>query len=420
MVTTTAFPSTRRSVAPPPSRVPGKTLFTMHTAETASPFGLPAAHDPGPEAAPAAPRSTLRDRLTGAADLFAWPLRLSHYLELVSPLWSTHTTWARVVDVIDETADARTLVLRPGRGFGPYRAGQYVPVTVTIDGRRHVRTYSISTAPGRAPRRGCIAITVKHVPGGRVSGYLVRGTRRGAYVELGAPQGDFVLPETAHPHLLLLTAGSGVTPVRAMLQGLAAAGGLTDVVHLHWAPRAADVIFARELAALAAAHPGYRLHVLATREPADGAAVGGHFAPELLDARCADWRERDAYACGPRALLDAAAAHWAAGGVAGRLRIERFQPALAPLVADVAGGRACFRRSGVTVEAGAGQSLLHAAEAAGLAPTHGCRMGICHTCTVTLRAGRVRDLRDGRVTDEPGARVQICVSAVAGECEVEL
>jgi ferredoxin-NADP reductase len=392
----------------------------MHTAETASPFGLPAAHDPGTEATVATPRQSLRGRLTGAADLFAWPLRLSHYLELVNPLWSTHTTWARVIDVIDETADARTLVLRPGRGFGAYRAGQYVPVTVTIDGRRHTRTYSISTAPGRAPQRGGIAITVKHVAGGVVSGHLVREIRRGAYVELGAPQGDFVLPDAVRPRLLLLTAGSGVTPVRAMLQELSAHGTLADVVHLHWAPRAADVIFSRELASLAAAHPGYRLHLLATREPSSGASPGGHFSRDLLDARCADWRVRDAYVCGPRALLDAAAAHWTASGCAERLRIERFRPMLAPLPADVAGGRACFRRSGVTVEAAAGRSLLLAAEAAGLAPAHGCRMGICHTCTVTLRSGRVRDLRDGRVTDEPGARVQICVSAVAGECEVEL
>ncbi|MFN8601454.1 MAG: ferredoxin reductase [Candidatus Binatia bacterium] len=392
----------------------------MQIAETASPFGLHAADERAPETGPAAPQPTLRSRLTGAADLLAWPLRLSHYLELLNPLWSTHTTWARVVEVIDEAPDARTLVLRPGRGFAEHRAGQYVPVTVTIDGRRHVRTYSISSAPGRAPRAGCIAITVKHVPGGRVSEHLVRRVARGEYVALGAPLGDFVLPDASRPRLLLLTAGSGVTPVRAMLQELAASARLVDVVHLHWAPRPADVIFTRELQDLVAGHPGYRLQLLTTR---DGAAVSSnatHFTEALLEERCPDWRARDAFACGPRALLDAAAKHWIASGLGERLRIERFQPVLAPATGDVAGGRVCLRRSGVTIDAAAGQSLLHAAEAAGLAPAHGCRMGICHTCTVTLRSGRVRDLRDGRITDEPGARVQICVSAAAGECEVEL
>jgi ferredoxin-NADP reductase len=393
----------------------------MHTAEIASALLLEPANGRTPDVAALAPRTSLRGRLTGAADLLAWPLRLSHYLELVNPLWSTHTAWARVVAVHDETADARTLVLKPGRGFAGYRAGQYVPITVILDGRRHVRTYSISSAPARPPRRGCFAITVKHVPGGRVSGHLVRALRRGSYVALGAPQGDFVLPEASRPRLLLLTGGSGITPVRAILQQLAAQGALADVVHLHWAPRAGDVIFASELAALAARHPGYRLQILTTRDRgAAGGVVDGHFSARLLDEVCADWRERDAFACGPRALLDATTRHWSSNGLGERLRIERFQPLLAPLSAGDAGGRACFRRSGVTVEAGAGQSLLNAAEAAGLAPAHGCRMGICHTCTVTLRAGSVRDLRDGHVTDEPGARVQICVSAVAGACEVEL
>src|SRR5690606_11225004 len=116
-----------------------------------------------------------------------------------------------------------------GRGFAAYRAGQYVPVTVTIDGRRHTRTYSISTAPGRAPGRGGIAITVKHVAGGTVSRHLVREIRRSAYVGLGAPQGEFVLPDAARPRLLLLTAGSGITPVRAMLQELSVRGALADV-----------------------------------------------------------------------------------------------------------------------------------------------------------------------------------------------
>lgn len=411
--------TTERALALP-LRAARKDRSTMHIADTATPFGLHAAHAPRSGTVAAAPRPSLRSRVAGAADLLAWPLRLSHYLELLNPLWSSHTTWARVVDLIDETADARTLVLRPGRGFRAHRAGQYVPVTVTIDGRRHVRTYSVSSAPGRAPRRGCIALTVKHVPGGRVSEHLVRRIVRGEYVALGAAQGEFVLPDAVSPRLLLLTAGSGITPVRAMLQELAERGGLDDVVHLHWAPRPSDVIFAAELQALVARHPGYRLQRLATRGDDTTGATAAHFSSALLEQHCPDWRERRAFACGPRPLLDAATAHWTGRGFPDRLRIERFQPIVAPLADDAAGGRACFRRSGVTVEAGAGQSLLLAAESAGLAPAHGCRMGICHTCTVTLRSGRVRDLRDGRVVDEPGTRVQICVSAVAGECEVEL
>jgi ferredoxin len=76
--------------------------------------------------------------------------------------------------------------------------------------------------------------------------------------------------------------------------------------------------------------------------------------------------------------------------------------------------------SGREVEAGGESDLLQVAENAGLSPRHGCRMGICHSCTTTLRRGCVRDLRNGSIIDEPGVKVQICVCAAAGNVDLEL
>ncbi len=369
-------------------------------------------------AAPLALAAALRSRVARFADLFAWPLRVSHYLELANPLWSSHALRARVIAVRDETADARTVVLRPGRGWRAHRAGQFVPVTVTVAGRRHVRTYSISTAPGTPS--DVIAITVKAIAGGVVSNHLVRAIVPGDYVTLGLPQGEFVLPESVPVRPLFLTAGSGITPVMAMLRDRAAAGALDDAVHVHWAPRADEVIFADELARLSDEHAGYALHVVTTRDAAEQGDESRHFSAASLDALCPDWRQRDAYVCGPRSLIDAVSRHWSASGLAPRLRVERFQAALADQPADVAGGRVRFRRSDVAVDADGATNLLRVAEAAGLNPAHGCRMGICHTCTATLVAGAVRDVRDNRLTCDPGVKVQICVSAAAGACELDL
>src|SRR3982751_119589 len=83
------------------------------------------------------------------SDAFAWPLAASHYLELLNPLWSTHALTARVEAVWDETADARTLTLRPGRNWRCHRAGQHIRVGLAIDGKANTRTYSISSAPER-------------------------------------------------------------------------------------------------------------------------------------------------------------------------------------------------------------------------------------------------------------------------------
>lgn len=375
--------------------------------------------DGSPRVAPLRAATRLRSGLVRAADLFAWPLRVSHYLELANPLWSSHALRARVVALRDETEDARTVVLRPGRGWRSPRAGQFVTVTVTVAGRRHVRTYSISTAPGGL--RDDLAITVKAIPGGVVSQHLAHAVSVGDYVTLGLPQGEFVLPESAPVRPLFLTAGSGITPVMAMLREAAACGTLDDVVHVHWAPRTADVIFAEDLARLAREFAGYRLHVVTTREEDAGqGAAARRFSATLLDERCPDWRRRDVWACGPRGLLREIEAHWSAVGLAPRLRVERFQAPLAATPPDAAGGRVCFRRSAVALDADGATPLLRVAEAAGLNPAHGCRMGICHTCTATLVAGAVRDVRDNRFTTEPGAKVQVCVTAAAGGCELDL
>jgi len=361
-----------------------------------------------------------RSRLGLLVDSFSWPLRTSHYLGLLDPLWSSHTPQGLVQALVDETRDARSLTLRPGRGWLRHRPGQYVRLGVSIAGRQHVRTYSLSSAPERLEEDGCITITVKAVTEGFISGHLVREIGRGEYLRLGQPQGDFVLPEAAPVRPLFITAGSGITPVMSMLRSFDARGELPDIVHLHYARRPDELIFGSELADLAKAHSRYRLQVVYTRAASEAGSSRRRFTSRQLDIGCPDWKERDVYACGPQPLLRAVESHWQQAGLASRLHVERFRAVLAEPPRQAGGGRVSFRRSGCATEADASSSLLRVAEAAGLCPPHGCRMGICHSCTTTLRAGCVRDLRNNRLIDEPGAKVQICVCAAAGNVELEL
>jgi ferredoxin-NADP reductase len=354
--------------------------------------------------------------LAGLADRFAWPLRVSHYLELVNPRWSHHALHARVDDLRDETRDTRTLTLRPGRGWRRHRAGQHVRVGVPIAGTVYRRTYSISSAPERAD--GCIEITVKAVADGRVSRHLVREIQRGTHLLLGMPQGDFVLPEAAPVRALFVSAGSGVTPLASMVRSLASRGDLPDIVHLHYARTVRDAIFGSELAGLASEHPRYRLNIVTTRAPG-ATEMNGHFGDAQLNVLCPDWKQRSTYACGPQGLLEDMEAQWREAGCAQRLHVERFLAPLAQAPADAAGGCVRFARSNREIATDGRTSLLRVAEDAGLRPPHGCRMGICHSCAVTLRAGRVRDLRTNALTDEPGARVQICICSADGDVELE-
>ncbi len=343
---------------------------------------------------------------------FTSPLLPDDYLELVNPLWSTRELRGRVERVERETPSAVTVTIKPGWKWPGHRPGQYLRLGVAVDGVHHWRAYSLTSEPGRAD--GCISITPKLVSDGKVSPYLNGRIRPGAIVRLGGVEGTFVLPEPVPRKLLFVSAGSGITPIVSMLRGLAASGPIGDVVHVHCARLAEDVIFSRELRALDAANPSYRLHLHLT-------AAQGRISPEQIAVLCPDWDEREAFVCGPAGLLDSASAHWRGHGRERQLHVERFQPT--EHVGDGErgmGGEIRFRKSDVVARSDGEQPILQSGEQAGATLPYGCRMGICHTCIGKLRAGRVRDLRTGRVHGSPGEMLRTCINAPEGAIEIDL
>jgi ferredoxin-NADP reductase len=348
-------------------------------------------------------------RARGAAALFTQPLLPDDLLGTVNPLWSASEPHARVVGLRRETADTTTLLLRTGRARTPHRAGQFVGIGTRLDGVWQWRTYSVTSRPGDP----LLAVTVTAVPGGTVSGALAHRTPVGALLRIGPPAGEFVLPDPVPEKLLFVTAGSGITPVMGMLRELAATRPetLEGAVVVHCDRTPADMVFGRDLRALAAA-TGLRLVERHT-------AAEGRLTPDALADDVPDWAARRTWACGPTGLLDTLSAHWARYGDPEALNVERF---VAPTpVADTGnGGRVTFTTSGVTADAGPGVPLLAAGEAAGALLPNGCRMGICHTCVGRLRSGGVCDLRTGDVHDTPGQTVRTCVSGAAGDVEIEL
>ncbi len=348
------------------------------------------------------------------AEALASPLVPADYLDLLDPMRTGADLRGRIVEVRPETADAVTVVIRPGRGWLGHVPGQYIRIGIDIDGVRHWRAYSLTHRADGSPAAGipagCIAITTKAIPDGKVSTHLVRSTAAGTLVMLDQATGEFTLPTPAPAKVLFLTAGSGITPVMGMLRNHL--GELEDVAHVHCAPTADDVIFADELRGHAA---DGRLALALNLDDEHGVL---HL--ERLDTLVPDWRERETWLCGPTGLLDAAEAHWEAAGIAERLHTERFRPTV---VEPGEGGTVTFLRAGRVVEADGSTPILDAGEDAGVLMPSGCRMGICFGCVVTMRSGAVRDLRTGEVTvveDDATLPVQTCINAVAGTCDLEL
>jgi ferredoxin-NADP reductase len=343
---------------------------------------------------------------------FTSPLLPDDYLELINPLWSTRELRGRVERIERETPEAVTVLIKPGWEWEGHRPGQYLRLGIEVDGIHHWRAYSLTSDPQRAD--GYISITPKLVEGGKVSPFLFRRVRPGTIVRLGGVEGTFVLPDPLPRRLLFISAGSGITPIMSMLRSIATRGQIEDVVHVHCARAADGVIFGRELHALAVRHPGYRLHARITGEQ-------GRVTPDQLDELCPDWKEREAFVCGPAGLLEAMSERWKAEGDPTRLHIEHFQPdATGGDGERGTGGAIDFCSSKIQAHSDGEQSILLAGEEAGAKLPYGCRMGICHTCVGRLRAGQVRDLRTGRVHGQPGEMLRTCVNAPEGAVEIDL
>ena len=351
-----------------------------------------------------------RRALRAVRSLFS-PLLPDDYLELINPLWSTREMRGRIERIEPETADAVTVLIRPGHEWMGHRAGQYLRIGVVVDGVHHWRAYSLTSDPARAD--GCIAITPKLVEAGKVSPYLVRDARPGEIVRLGGVEGTFVLPDPVPEKLLFLSAGSGITPIMSMIAALAGDSAIADVVHIHSSRTAEAVIFAERLRQIEAAHPGYRLLLRLTAEQ-------GRLGPAELDALCPDWRERHAFVSGPGQMLDDLTEHWRLEGDSGLLSMERFQPLIGDAAGEGDGGTVRFAKSGVEAACDGATPILVAGEEAGAILPFGCRMGICHTCVGELRRGEVRDLSTGEVHGSEGEMVRTCVNAPEGPIEIAL
>jgi ferredoxin-NADP reductase len=333
--------------------------------------------------------------------------QLDFWMQELDPAWSFSALQARVVEVIAETHDVSTFILAPNRLWPGYRAGQFVTVEVEVEGVRMQRCYSLSSAPGV----GHVAITVKRVHGGRVSSWMHDHVRRGAVLRLGMPSGDFVLPAASPKpsRLLLLSGGSGVTPVMAILRELSQRNAVDDVVFLHAARSRRDVIFERQLADLASLHSGLRVAFFIEND----ITRGGRLDRAKLAAAVPDLAERDTMLCGPAGMMEALAPTWIESGILHRLKTERFAPV--PRLESPAGRapakvKLSLVRSGRTLTTERSETLLEQLERAGERPAHGCRMGICNTCVCRKATGVVEDIVTGAVSSEPDEDIRLCVS----------
>lgn len=345
---------------------------------------------------------------------------------------------AQLVAAKAEAKDCKSFTLRvntawPGDRFKKlvqsYHAGQHLLLRIRINGRLLTRAFSVSGIDHAA---ATLTITVKQshrassASNPSVSAHLLSEAKLGDRLEILGLSGEFKLSEANSDPLLMITAGSGITPIKAMLDELLRQhqrqGKPIDVMHIHLCRNATDFIFAQGLQALAARNIGYRLHVhySATAEAAQG-AIGpqahGRFDPASIANICPDAPSRHAFVCGPHAFARACIANLKAIGNVG-VSVESF--GFSSNAESAHSHQLRLENAKHLFTVNANQHLLGAIESQGVAVKFGCRIGICMTCTCLKRSGVVENLRTGVVSDAPNQFIQLCTSVARSDLELAI
>lgn len=319
--------------------------------------------------------------------------------EKINPVWA----WKRVKASMQQrealSADFFQLQFRPNGNFHAqqFQPGQSVLLTVVLAGVRQQRSYSVVEILAN----GDVVIAVKAQ--GRVSNYLSR-MPKGEVVELSQTQGDFVL-SADNRNIVLLASGSGITAIYALLQQASAQG--FDKIDLLYFSR--DDAFHVKLQALAQQYPQLNYHYFNTRQQAQ------HLEQALLEQLIPDVAARISYACGAAAMMQAAQQIYRQLNLSHQLKTEYFQLAVDESVAEQP---VKFLRS--QTEFQAKHSLLDSAEKAGLRPSHGCRIGICNTCTCTKVSGATKNLLTGEIDQSSNSQIKLCISQAISPVVINL
>jgi len=317
--------------------------------------------------------------------------------------------------VRQETHDVKSFFFRSpmGRTF-LFEPGQFITLELDIEGETINRCYTISSSPARPHT---ISITVKRVPGGKVSNWLHDNLQPGAAIRVLGPAGEFTCARHPARKYLFLSAGSGVTPLMSMSRAHHDLAEDRDIVFVHSARTPDDIIFGRELDLIASNHANFRtsfvVERLGTRTNWPG--ITGFLSLPLLKLVVPDFMEREIFTCGPapymkavRGLLDEAGfdrTHYheesfsfesLAAEAAPEATVQDAAPAESP-DADAPQFSVSFAKTGREIACGAAQHVLDAARQAGVRLPASCTQGMCGTCKVRLVSGQVDMKHNGGI-----------------------
>jgi ferredoxin-NADP reductase len=312
---------------------------------------------------------------------------MTEFNRRINPFVWSYQLQALLLAVHDEADGVKTFVLLPNQHWRDWQAGQHAEFVVEINGAQHRRYYSLAQR-----ENGCVSITVKRVADGLVSNWIHQHWQPGKVIRLGLPQGSFVYRQ--QPKLLFICAGSGITPCHSIAQALLQQGVVVDMAFDAQFRHETDMIFASSLRDWAR-EEGLNTNIALSQPRQSCANVVKPLDADELRRRYPDFAGRDIYLCGPQGFMDKTIALLQQAGFdLARLHCERF--AGGTWEADAGVGEACeeivFQHLNQRVQLDtedAGKTLMQIAERHHVPLEIGCRQGMCGTCKLMLRQGKV-------------------------------
>jgi ferredoxin-NADP reductase len=362
----------------------------------------------------------------------------SYLMPVNTQTWANGRHVVRCVKVIQETWDVRTFCFmadQPILFF--FKPGQFVTLELEIDGLPMMRSYTISSSPSLPYS---FSITIKRVPGGRVSNWLHDTLHEGQELAVHGPVGLFNAIDAPSPKVLYLSGGVGITPVMSMARWFYDTNANVDMVFVHSARSPKDIIYHRELEHMASRIDNFSLHIICEKhglgEP--WAGYRGYLNQKLLEIITPDFMDREIFCCGPTPYMSAVKRLLEVNGFdmshyheesfgatppADRADavVQAVQAAEAPEVAASELHQVEFSNAGKSIRVAPGETVHAAAAKLGLMIPKACGMGICGTCKVLKLSGEVEMEHNGGITDDDEAEGYIlsCCSVPKGDVRIE-
>lgn len=336
-------------------------------------------------------------------DAHAW----NRLVQTVKPLWSLTEIRAKVLRIEWECNDVFSLYLKPNHLFSGFTPGQHIALQLELDGVRKARYFSLSSA---VKGNGELRLSIKINPNGTVS-KAASLLKAGQIVRISQASGSFASGPIERP-VLLISAGSGITPMLSLLHSWSQLTDKPKVVLIHSCQSAEQFILAKELQTLVHSWPELQVHT-------HFSAKQGRISIKQLIDLVPDIADRKTYLCGPTPFMAMIQSYFEQKGLSTQLEQEYFgqlsfsaDPNAEQFTVFNAEAQASF-------DAKNGQSLLEAAESAGLKPTHGCRRGICMSCQCKKISGVVMNQLTQIASSNDEEWIQLCVSTPLSNLQLE-